>query len=77
MGKATSVKCPTCRRTGDWFAGAYGPFCSRRCQLVDLGKWFSEEHVISDPLGPEHLEPFAELPPGSHLDEPESERNGH
>jgi endogenous inhibitor of DNA gyrase (YacG/DUF329 family) len=22
---------------------------------VDLGKWFSEEHVISEPLRPEHF----------------------
>jgi uncharacterized protein len=63
-----NVKCPTCKRVGDWFAGASGPFCSRRCKLVDLGKWFSEEHAISDPLRPEHLEKFAELPPGEHLD---------
>lgn len=58
-----NVKCPTCKRVGDWFAGPSGPFCSRRCKLVDLGKWFSEEHAISDPLHPEHLEKFAELPP--------------
>jgi uncharacterized protein len=65
---AMNVKCPTCKRVGDWFAGPAGPFCSRRCRLVDLGKWFSEEHAISDPLRPEHLEKFAELPPGEHLD---------
>jgi len=22
----------------------YFPFCSRRCKMVDLDKWFSEEH---------------------------------
>jgi uncharacterized protein len=68
---AMKVKCPTCKRVGDWFAGSTGPFCSRRCKLVDLGKWFSEEHAISDPLRPEHLEKFAELPPGEHLDKNE------
>jgi endogenous inhibitor of DNA gyrase (YacG/DUF329 family) len=26
------------------------PFCSRRCQLIDLGKWFDEEFRISTPL---------------------------
>jgi endogenous inhibitor of DNA gyrase (YacG/DUF329 family) len=50
--KSASIKCPTCKREGDWFAGAYGPFCSRRCKLVDLGKWFGEEHLISQPLRP-------------------------
>lgn len=47
------VKCPTCRKSGDWFAGPHGPFCSRRCKLIDLGKWFGEEHVIATPLSPE------------------------
>ena len=67
------IKCPTCKRQGDWLAGPFGPFCSKRCKLVDLGKWFAEEHTISDPLRPEHLEQFAELPPGNHLDKPESD----
>lgn len=70
-----NVKCPTCKRAGDWFAGEFGPFCSKRCRLVDLGKWFSEENKISDPLRPEHLEEFADLPPGNHLDQPESDRD--
>jgi hypothetical protein len=26
------------------------PFCSRTCQLVDLGRWFNEEHRISTPI---------------------------
>jgi endogenous inhibitor of DNA gyrase (YacG/DUF329 family) len=74
--KGRKVKCPACKRTGDWFAGPYGPFCSKRCKLLDLGKWFSEKHVVAEPLRPEHLENFAEPPPGEHLDEPDSERKG-
>jgi hypothetical protein len=50
MRRKSAVKCPTCKRDGDWFGGSYGPFCSRRCKLVDLGKWFDEEHAISQPL---------------------------
>jgi endogenous inhibitor of DNA gyrase (YacG/DUF329 family) len=38
---------------------------------VDLGKWFAEEHTIASPLRPEHLEKYADLPPGKHLDQPE------
>ena len=45
-----SVKCPTCKKRGDWFAGEYGPFCSHRCKLIDLGKWLGEEHAVSEPL---------------------------
>jgi endogenous inhibitor of DNA gyrase (YacG/DUF329 family) len=68
-----AVRCPGCRKTGDWFAGRYGPFCSQRCRLIDLGKWFDEEHKVSGPLQPEHLEKYAGLPPGKHLDEPETD----
>jgi uncharacterized protein len=32
------------------------PFCSERCRLIDLGKWSSEEYVISTPLRPEDVE---------------------
>ena len=62
-----------CKTTGDWFAGDYGPFCSRRCRLIDLGKWFNEEQKISEPLRPEHLEKYAGLAPGHHLDVPETD----
>jgi uncharacterized protein len=50
------IKCPTCKREGNWLEGAYGPFCSKRCKLVDLGKWFGEEHLISKPLTAEDVE---------------------
>jgi hypothetical protein len=38
---------------------------------VDLGKWFAEENAISEPLRAEHLEEFADLPPGEDLDKPD------
>jgi Uncharacterized protein conserved in bacteria len=68
MANLSRVKCPTCKKVGGWFAAPYGPFCSKRCKMVDLGKWFGEENAISEPLRPDHLEEFAELPPGEHLD---------
>jgi len=55
MANSGVIKCPTCKKDGRWFEGQYGVFCSRRCKLVDLGKWFGEEHAISDPLSPDHL----------------------
>lgn len=67
------IKCPTCKKSGEWFETKYGPFCSHRCKLVDLGKWLNEEARISEPLRPEHLEKFADLPPGNHLDDPNAE----
>jgi endogenous inhibitor of DNA gyrase (YacG/DUF329 family) len=67
------VKCPTCKKSGDWLAGRHGPFCSHRCKLIDLGKWFAGENAISEPLKPEHFEKYAGLPPGEYLDQPEAE----
>jgi len=55
------VKCPTCRKSGDWFAGQYGPFCSERCKLIDSGKWFSGENAISEPLKLEHFEQMDDI----------------
>jgi uncharacterized protein len=71
MAKLTRIKCPACKKEGAWFEGPFGPFCSKRCKLIDLGKWFGEENAISEPLRPDHLEEFAELPPGEELDKPE------
>jgi uncharacterized protein len=66
-----TVKCPTCGKRGDWFSDGYGPFCSRRCKLLDLGKWFGEQNRVSSPLTDEDLEQIAEAPPEKQAeDEP-------
>ncbi len=26
------------------------PFCTERCRLVDLGRWFNGEYKVSDPI---------------------------
>jgi len=49
-----------CKKAGDWFAGKYGPFCSHRCKMIDLGRWLGEEHTISGPLRPQDLENLEE-----------------
>lgn len=68
------VSCPTCKAKGPWFKKNYGPFCSKRCKLVDLGKWFGEENKISEQLRPDHFREYENLPPGEYLDKPEGER---
>jgi len=73
MNGRKSIKCPTCKKEGDWFEGKFGPFCSQRCKLVDLGKWFEEENKISEPLQPKHFSGYENLPPGEYLDQPERE----
>lgn len=68
-----NVKCPTCNARGDWLAQKWGPFCSERCKLIDLGQWFNETPRISRELRPGDFEGFDELTPGPELDRPESE----
>lgn len=60
--KQRPITCPTCRKRGDWFTTPFGPFCSDRCKLVDLGKWLGEEHRIGSPLRLDHLEHIEDLP---------------
>ena len=71
MKKYPEVKCPTCKKRGPWLEESSGPFCSRRCKLVDLGKWYNEEMVIEEPLRADHFEGYVDLPSGSYLDQPE------
>ncbi|HDR1021576.1 TPA: DNA gyrase inhibitor YacG [Pasteurella multocida] len=41
------VPCPICKKAVIWSnESPYRPFCSKRCQLIDLGEWASEEKAI-------------------------------
>ncbi len=42
------VSCPTCNQDVRWdlTKKKFLPFCSKRCSLIDLGAWASEEMVI-------------------------------
>lgn len=41
------VACPQCQTPVIWSAESpYRPFCSKRCQLIDLGEWAAEEKAI-------------------------------
>lgn len=56
-----ALRCPTCSTlvTKD---DEYFPFCSDRCQMIDLGKWASGAYRISSPvLDPEVLEGLQEV----------------
>lgn len=37
------LTCPTCQKTFDPAFSPAMPFCSPRCQQVDLGRWLNEE----------------------------------
>ena len=63
--------CPICGAT---FEGAPGegrfPFCSSRCQMVDLGNWLDERYRI--PVGRGGT-PFADERDGSDDGSPQSD----
>lgn len=41
------VNCPQCQTSVEWdTSNPYRPFCSKRCQLIDLGEWAEEKHAI-------------------------------
>jgi uncharacterized protein len=44
------MRCPLCRREINWEENEWRPFCSERCQTIDLGNWASESYRISAPV---------------------------
>ena len=54
--------CPTCQKKFDPQLSPTLPFCSERCQLVDLRRWLGEEYGL--PIEPElEFDPDEEYPP--------------
>lgn len=70
MTAKNQSQCPICGKPVENPAGAFGPFCSNRCKLVDLGKWLGEEYRIESPLRPEHFAGYEDLPESPDLDRP-------
>jgi len=52
-----SYRCAICGRLVSYEGPlpARYPFCSDRCQLVDLGRWLSERYSIDRDLTPEDI----------------------
>ncbi len=46
---AAPETCPACRKPVP-ADSRWKPFCSDRCRLVDLGRWFHEDYRVSTPL---------------------------
>jgi endogenous inhibitor of DNA gyrase (YacG/DUF329 family) len=40
------MKCPTCGKPVEWKDNPVRPFCSERCQLLDLGHWVEGEYRV-------------------------------
>lgn len=44
------MRCPTCKKSltpPEPGQRSYAPFCSERCQLIDLGKWLDGKYQIA------------------------------
>jgi len=57
MATCHQKRCPECKRKFSyvdlqqhpWF-----PFCSERCKIVDLGRWFNGEYAVVEDLTKGH-----------------------
>lgn len=61
MTDTSEFRCLTCGevllqgRTSPSF-----PFCSKRCKMVDLGRWFTGDYHISEDLSADEMENLSE-----------------
>jgi len=46
MKKSLQVECPKCKEKFDYYQSEFRPFCSKRCQMIDLGKWLSGDYTL-------------------------------
>lgn len=46
MNKSLTIKCPQCEAVFSYYESEFRPFCSKRCQQIDLGHWFQESYVV-------------------------------
>ncbi|MDO4627049.1 MAG: DNA gyrase inhibitor YacG [Pasteurellaceae bacterium] len=47
MSEIITVPCPHCQTAVVWSEQSpFRPFCSKRCQMIDLGEWVMEEKAI-------------------------------
>ncbi|MGH8396992.1 MAG: DNA gyrase inhibitor YacG [Gammaproteobacteria bacterium] len=54
MKDSQVVTCPHCGKQVQWTAASeWTPFCSERCQLIDLGDWLLEKRTIPGDAVPE------------------------
>ncbi len=48
MTPAKKPPCPICSAAmpGPWMEYPQYPFCSKRCKLIDLGRWLGEGYAV-------------------------------
>jgi endogenous inhibitor of DNA gyrase (YacG/DUF329 family) len=53
-----TIKCPTCGKPSVFEpSNKFRPFCSERCQLLDLGRWADEKYSVPG----ESVDPHTEV----------------
>jgi len=48
MSKKAQTKCPECHQSSEISEQEQFPFCSKRCAMVDLGRWLNEEFRFTE-----------------------------
>ena len=52
------MSCPTCKKSADLSQrNRSRPFCSERCQMIDLGTWLSDDDEAEDSNPADHEHP--------------------
>ncbi len=54
-----TYECPTCSKTitvSNKEDAPFRPFCTKRCKLIDLGRWLDGTYVVNEPDKPGDLE---------------------
>ncbi|NRN27262.1 DNA gyrase inhibitor YacG [Photorhabdus heterorhabditis] len=63
MSELLTIECPICGKSVVWREiSPYRPFCSKRCQLIDLGEWANEEKRISSQSEDSDSDDWSEQP---------------
>lgn len=62
------MKCPICDRETTWKDNPTRPFCSERCQTIDLGHWANEDYAVPAENAPASSEMMED--PAMDRDEP-------
>ena len=55
----SKLKCPICKKPVAKKEAGIWPFCSKRCKMLDFGKWINEDYAVAvaEP-GPESAKPL-------------------
>lgn len=54
--KELNVKCPVCKESFSYYTVETRPFCSSRCQSIDMGNWFNETYAVPGKSGSVYIE---------------------